>query len=88
MTSRNCDGLIDSLSEYLDEEARARLCNDIQHHMAGRKPCRVVLDTLHKTIELYHALPQPEVPESSLERLCKTLDLAAYRKTEDPGAKT
>ncbi len=76
MSHQNCHDLLDGLSDYLDGEATAELCAEIQRHMAGCDKCRVVVDTLGKTIKLYRRLPQPDLSEAARERLYKVLDLS------------
>jgi len=80
MKHGNCRELLGELSAFLDGEASAELCAEIQRHMAGCKKCRVVVDTLRKTVTLYQRLPQPEMPEQARERLYKVLDLSDYFK--------
>ncbi len=70
-----CHDLLGELSEYLDGEASAEVCAEIERHMAGCNQCRVVVDTLRKTISLYRTLPQPEFPAAARERLYKVLNL-------------
>jgi anti-sigma factor RsiW len=73
MTHTSCRDLLGSLSDYLDGEASARICEEIRQHMAGCERCRIVIDTLRKTVSLYHGLPRPSLPEQALERLYKSL---------------
>ncbi len=81
---KNCELILENLSAYLDREASAELCAEIDRHLAGCADCQVVVDTLRRTISLYHTLPQPEMPQSLRERLYKTLDLEQFwhRDTE------
>ena len=74
----DCRHLLGALSDYVDGEASPALCAEIETHMAGCDDCRVVVDTLHKTIDLYRTLPQPELPTGLRERLYASLDLQAY----------
>jgi uncharacterized protein (DUF302 family) len=79
MSNHNgCHDLLGHLSAYLDKEASTALCAEIEQHMADCVRCRVVVDTLNRTISLYRTLPQPEMPESLRERLFKTLDLEPF----------
>ena len=78
MTHQDCRELLGDLSAYLDGEASAEVCAEIRRHMADCKKCRVVVDTLRKTVSLYHAVPQPEMPEQTRERLYKVLDLSDF----------
>ncbi len=77
----NCADLLGALSDYLDGEASAALCAEIRQHMAQCQRCRVVVDTLSRTVTLYHHLPQPELPESARERLYRTLNLTDYLRS-------
>ncbi len=78
MAHENCRDLLDGLSDFLDGEASAELCAEIQRHMADCKKCRVVVDTLRKTVTLYRQMPQPELSGQARERLYKVLDLSDY----------
>ena len=78
MTNVTCHDLLDGLSDYLDGEASAELCAEIERHLGGCNKCRIVVDTLRKTVTLYHQLPQPEMPAQARERLYKRLNLDDY----------
>jgi len=80
MSHEGCRHLLAGLSDYLDGEASAELCAEIQKHMADCGKCRVVINTLRKTVELYHRLPRPAFPDDARERLYKSLELSGYRK--------
>jgi len=74
----DCSYLLGSLSEYVDGTLGEMLCEEIERHVADCEDCRVVIDTLEKTIYLYHAtaeLEPPSVPDDVKERLYKRLDL-------------
>ena len=72
----SCHHLLGSLSEYVDDDLRAELCAEIERHLAGCENCRVVVDTLSKTVYLYHATAQEaEVPSQVRGRLFETLHL-------------
>ncbi len=75
---KHCRTILDNLSPYLDGEASEALCAEIERHLAACTDCRVVVDTLNKTIALYHTLPQTELPDSLRKRLYKTLDLEQF----------
>ena len=51
--STPCRALIAQLSGFLDGELDAALCEKIECHLAKCHSCRVVADTLRKTIALY-----------------------------------
>lgn len=77
----NCRRLLASLSDYVEGEASENLCAEIDRHLAGCDNCRIVVDTLRKTIYLYHeAVPDPSVPDDVRQRLYHSLDLDDFLK--------
>ncbi len=82
MDNTTCHELLDSLSEYVDGELGEDLCTLIEQHMSGCQDCRIVVDSLRKTIYLYQAsASQVEVPEDVRDRLFHCLDLDEFIKT-------
>lgn len=73
-----CQHLLHDLSLYLDGEASAALCAEIEQHLRECDNCRVMVDSLEKTVYLYQHLPQPELPDDVRERLYKKLDLTEF----------
>ena len=80
MHEHDCRHMLGDLSDYLDGEASGELCAEIERHMAGCDECRVVVDTLRKTLFLYRELPRPEMNEDARQRLYQSLDLQEYLK--------
>lgn len=78
MLKENCHDLLDGLSDFIDGDASAALCAEIHRHMTGCQKCRIVVDTLRKTINLYRQLPGPEMSDKIRERLYKTIDLSDF----------
>jgi anti-sigma factor RsiW len=72
----DCRHLLGTLSDYVDGELAVALCAELERHLAECENCRVVVDTLRRTIYLYHATSTPEpVPDEVKERLHKRLRL-------------
>jgi len=78
MDRENCRHLLGKLSDYLDGQASAEMCAEIERHLADCTDCRVVVDTLRKTVLLYRNLPQPDLPPQARERLYAALDLTEF----------
>jgi len=79
----NCRHLLASLSDYVENEASESLCAEIERHLADCDNCRIVVDTLRKTIFLYHeSAPDPSVPDDVRQRLFHSLDLDDFLKTD------
>ena len=74
----DCRHMLGDLSDYLDGEASEALCAEIEQHMASCEDCRIVVDTLGKTVLLYRDLPQPTLSAGARERLYHSLELEAY----------
>lgn len=70
-----CRELLGSLSDYVDGELEETLCREIEAHMAECENCRIVVDTLRKTISLYRILPSEPLPAAVEQRLFKRLEL-------------
>ena len=77
-----CQSLLAYLSDYVDGDLSAELCQELEAHLAECQDCRIVVDTLRKTISLYHtcAVDPREVPAVVRERLFRTLNLEDYMK--------
>jgi anti-sigma factor RsiW len=73
-----CKDMLESLSIYVEGEATPALCSKIERHLAGCADCRIVVDTLRKTMDIYRRLPRPGMPEAARERLYKSLDLSEF----------
>ena len=71
-----CEEVLEQLSEYLDEDARAELCRAIEAHMQQCHDCQVEVDTLKKTILLYQADRTIEVPVAVNAKLQAALSRA------------
>jgi anti-sigma factor RsiW len=78
VATARCQHLLENMSNYLDGEASAELCAEIERHLDSCADCRVVVDTLRQTISLYHELPQPGLPPEARLRLYKSLDLGEF----------
>jgi predicted anti-sigma-YlaC factor YlaD len=70
-----CQELLGQLNAYMDGELAAELCHDLEQHLADCPDCRVVFDTLTKTITLYRQLDDVPVdlPSDVEERLMHQL---------------
>jgi len=72
----NCRYLLSSLSEYVDAALEEEICAEIERHLSECEKCRVVVDTLRKTVSIVHTThDDPTMPEDVRERLYKRLDL-------------
>ncbi len=74
-----CKALLGSLCDYLDGTLGSELCQEIDKHIAECNDCRIVVDTLNKTISLYQrSSEETEMPGAVRERLFRVLNLEDY----------
>ncbi|MHB8159909.1 MAG: anti-sigma factor family protein [Thermoleophilia bacterium] len=71
----DCREILEGLSEYIDEELADKTCREIESHLKHCYNCRVVVNTLRRTVTLYHEAPQPELPGDVRVRLHKVIRL-------------
>jgi anti-sigma factor RsiW len=77
---KDCHKLLAEISEYVDGTLRDELCADLERHLCDCENCRIVVDTLKKTIELYQQTPEvaAPLPDEVRERLFARLSLDDY----------
>ena len=70
-----CRDLLGQLSDYIDGELEAVLCAQLESHLAECPDCRVMVDTVRRTIILYHSEAPAELPSDVKDRLFQVLKL-------------
>ncbi len=79
LDDRHCQDYLIEFSDYIDGELTPELCAQIESHLQNCENCRIVVNTLRKTIELYQIHGEDEsLPENVRMRLFARLEL------EDP----
>ncbi len=78
-----CDEVLEQLSDYIDEETRAELCEAIQEHLSRCRDCQLMVDSVKKTIILYQNGSSIEIPTSATARLSAALT-HEYGSGRDP----
>ena len=71
----HCQDLLGQLSDYVDGELEASLCAELEAHLAECPNCRVMVDTVRKTIVLYRTRAATELPSDVETRLYKVLEI-------------
>jgi predicted anti-sigma-YlaC factor YlaD len=81
----SCRYLLGSLSDYVDSTLEGEICAEIERHLQECENCRVVVDTLRKTISIVHDINcDPSMPEDVRERLYKRLNLDDLLTDKNP----
>jgi anti-sigma factor RsiW len=76
---QDCKQMLSSLGDYVDGTLTPELCAEIERHMHGCKKCRVVVNTLRKTVELYQETAEDTtLPADVRQRLYVRLNLEDY----------
>jgi anti-sigma factor RsiW len=70
-----CRELLDYVSDYIDGELEASICVEVEAHLASCPNCRIMVDTVRKTITLYHSQASTDLPSDVQDRLYKVLNL-------------
>ena len=68
-----CEKLLGSLGDYLDRELDASLCAEIEAHMKNCENCRLVVDNLRKTVQVFRSGKPVDMPEGFSKRLHQAL---------------
>lgn len=80
-THDTCKQFLSSLGEYVDGALSENLCVELEKHMKDCNRCRVVVDTMKKTVELYHDLAgEQEISDDIRQRLFVKLNLEEFLK--------
>ncbi len=81
---KHCHQLLGSLSEYVDGELDDEICAALEQHLENCENCRIVVDTLRKTVYLYRTTSQEEsLPDDIRERLFKSLNIDDYMENSN-----
>jgi predicted anti-sigma-YlaC factor YlaD len=76
---KDCKQLLGTLSEYVDGDLGEELCHVLETHMEDCENCRIVVDTLRKTVDLYHMTAETDIlPGDIRQRLFKSLSIEEF----------
>ena len=79
-----CNELIEQLSEFLDPDARAQLCREIEQHLAHCHNCRLYVDSVKKTIVIAQSGSPSTVPIAVSDQLQAALARAYQAQSKVP----
>jgi anti-sigma factor RsiW len=68
-----CEELLAALNAYIDGEIDPQLCEELSRHLEGCDPCKVVVDTIRKTVTIYKGETEYEIPAQVHARLHECL---------------
>lgn len=68
-----CEDLLKAISDYIDGEIDPSFCEELEKHLQDCNPCRIVVDTVRKTISFYKNSEPYELPDEVKERIHKLL---------------
>jgi predicted anti-sigma-YlaC factor YlaD len=70
-----CDELFEALKDYLDGDAKEEVCRAIEEHMQECPNCRIHVNTLKGTLELYRSCGGKKMSPGARERLYRSLQI-------------
>ncbi len=77
----HCKDFVNVISAYVDGDLSEELCAELDKHLSECDNCRIVVNTLKKTIDIYHQQAENEkAPEDVKDRLFYRLNLEQYKK--------
>ena len=76
----NCDGLVRSVSSYIDGELEATIVREVELHLKECPECHVLVQQTRLTVRLYHDSDLVDCPEEVRARLRARL----HRKISKP----
>jgi len=68
-----CEDLLRMLNDYVDGDIDPATCEEFEGHLEGCNPCRVVVDSIRKTIRLYKDEGVVEIPITFRRQLHRAL---------------
>ncbi len=83
MSDQDCRYWLSLFSEYIDGELEAEVCRELEAHLRRCPNCRVVVDTLQRTLYLYHTTARHEgagLPAEVQQRLYARISLEVLRQ--------
>jgi len=66
---KKCDQYIQGIADYIDGEADAALCAELEAHLKGCQNCRIMVDTLRQTVVLCRDGKREKLPEKIQAKL-------------------
>jgi len=86
--SENCEEIFSILSDYLNLELPANICQAVEKHLAECPPCIEFLESLRKTVELCRsyrgALTEPVASDAREQLMQAYRAMLAARKSNRP----
>ncbi len=66
---KSCKDLISNINDYIDGEIGPELCDEIERHVGRCSNCKIMVDTMRKTVRLCCEGREVEIPRSLEDRL-------------------
>lgn len=77
----HCEDFVGTISAYVDGDLSEELCAELDKHLKECDNCRIVVNTLKKTIDIvHHQAEMNKAPADVKERLFYRLNLEQFKK--------
>ncbi len=67
--AQDCKRMLGELSDYIDNELADELCEQLEVHLKDCPNCRIMLDSLTKTVRIYCEDKEERLPEALSQKL-------------------
>ena len=85
MKRLSCQEVLDQLADYLDDDARAELVQQVDSHLGECSHCQVEVDTLRRTIMIFRCDEKVVLPTPLSDKLQQALTQAYLTNRRDQG---
>lgn len=82
----DCKRMLSELSDYIDGELADELCEQLEEHLKGCENCRIMLDSLTKTVRIYCEGKEKSLPDAVRSSLRNALE-RKWGEKDAPGTK-
>jgi len=76
----DCRKLLAQMSDYIDGELPPEICSTLEKHLSGCPNCKIMFDSLTKTIRVFKEGAEEPLPESLKASLRSALSRRWERK--------
>ena len=68
-----CEDMIGGLSDYIDGELDPELCKKLEQHLSSCENCRLMVDTMRRTVQLCQDGSCEDLPDDLKDKLDQVL---------------
>lgn len=70
-----CPEMLDRICSELQEDIESEVCQELKLHLDECPDCKAYVDSLKKTVIMFHSVPEKNIPDDVQNRLFKVLKI-------------